>query len=58
MKATKAKRLGKPVQVRLRRTTRQQALRAACRLRLSPAELIRRAVDRKLPEWEASLPRL
>ncbi len=52
----RAERLSKPVPVRLRPTVRQKVLQAARRLRLSPSELIRHAVERKLPEWEQAPP--
>ena len=46
--------LQKPTPVRLHKGTSAKLKQTASRFRLKPAELIRRAVDQKLDEWESN----
>lgn len=51
---TKPRPLSKPTPVRLHEQTKPLLAETARKFRLSPAEIIRIAVDQKLTEWAAT----
>jgi predicted DNA-binding protein len=49
-------RLAKPTPIRLHRDSQARLRAISKKFRLRPAELIRLAIDAKLPSWEAGEP--